>query len=136
MQQLDFEPVDTEQFKGLPALSANEAAWMSGVTLEAYERFMKAAGVDDLRSIRPDKLVRTAFTLLGQKESQLVMLRLQLAATLQREKELAEALGSKLGDHNPLALDFLQEKSSAAPESAFAMESGGGKKKKKKKKQG
>ncbi|MBF0379451.1 MAG: hypothetical protein HQL69_00430 [Magnetococcales bacterium] len=74
--------------------------------MESYEKFLTVAGVDDLRSIKPDELVRIAFTLLGQKESQLVMLRLQLAATLQREKELADALGSKLSQHNPLPLDY------------------------------
>ena len=121
MDQTKFETVDTTRFENLPSLSVAEAAWMAGVTLEAYERFMTVAGVNDLRAVGPDKLVRTAFTLLGQKESQLVMLRLQLAATLQREKELAELLGSKLSQHTPLQLDFL-----TAP--------GGGKEKKKKRK--
>ena len=109
MDQTKFETVDTTRFENLPSLSVAEAAWMAGVTLEAYERFMTVAGVNDLRAVGPDKLVRTAFTLLGQKESQLVMLRLQLAATLQREKELAEALGSKLSQHTPLPMTFTED---------------------------
>jgi hypothetical protein len=109
MDQSELNTVDRDRFKDLPNLTVSEAAWMAGVTLEAYERFMTVAGITDLRAIQPDKLVRTAFTLLGQKESQLVMLRLQLAATLQREKELAEALGSKLSQHTPLPLDYATE---------------------------
>jgi hypothetical protein len=106
MSQTEFEAVDATRFEGLPSLSVAEAAWMAGVTLESYEKFLTVAGVDDLRSIKPDELLRVAFTLLGQKESQLVMLRLQLAATLQREKELADALGSKLSQHTPLPIDY------------------------------
>lgn len=100
--------VNKERFQDLPSLSVSEAAWMAGVTLETYERFMTVAGVEDMRAVRPDVLIRTAFTLLGQKESQLVMLRLQLAATLQREKELAEALGSRLSHHDPLPMAYVE----------------------------
>jgi hypothetical protein len=121
MSQSEFETVDADRFKDLPSLSIAEAAWMAGVTIEAYEQFMSVVGVEDVQTTKPDRLVRTAFTLLGQKESQLLMLRLQLAAALQREKELAELLGSKLSQHTPLQLDFL-----TAP--------GGGKEKKKKRK--
>ncbi len=113
MSQPEPESVDASRFETLPSLSVTEAAWMAGVTLEAYEKFMSVAGVEDLRSIKPDELIRTAFTLLGQKESQLVMLRLQLSATLLREKELADALGSKLSQHTPLPLDFLSDDYSA-----------------------
>ncbi|MBF0453583.1 MAG: hypothetical protein HQL72_02055 [Magnetococcales bacterium] len=127
MDRSESETVDTTRFDTLPTLSVTEAAWMAGVTLEAYERFMTVAGMTDLRSIKADKLIRTAFTLLGQKESQLTMLRLQLAATLQREKELSEALGSKLSQNTPLAMDFIKE---SPPPSA----QDGPKKKKKKKK--
>ncbi|MBF0193569.1 MAG: hypothetical protein HQL71_03385 [Magnetococcales bacterium] len=130
MNQTEFEAVDAKRFEGLPSLSVAEAAWMAGVTLESYEKFMTVAGVDDLRSIKPDELLRIAFTLLGQKESQLVMLRLQLAATLQREKELADALGSKLSQHTPLPIDYFPDESSASME----QDSGKNKKKKKKKK--
>jgi hypothetical protein len=113
MSQSELEAVDTSRFENIIPLSVTEAAWMAGVTLEAYEKFMRVAGVEDLRSIKPDELIRTAFTLLGQKESQLVMLRLQLSATLLREKELAEALGSKLSQHTPLPLEFLSDDNSA-----------------------
>jgi hypothetical protein len=130
MSQTEFETVDASRFEGLPSLSVSEAAWMAGVTLESYEKFMTVAGVDDLRSIKPDELLRVAFTLLGQKESQLVMLRLQLAATLQREKELADALGSKLSQHTPLPLDSFTDESNDSKEYI----PGKSKKKKKKKK--
>ncbi len=111
MSQSENEAGDMKHLQDLPELSSSEAAWMAGVTEAAYEEFMSVAGIEDPQKIQTDRLVRTAFTLLGQKESQLVMMRLQLASTLQREKELAELLGSKLSQHTPLPMDFLEKNS-------------------------
>ena len=69
---------------------------MAGVTTDSFERFLEAAGLSHLRTLPITELLRGGFTLLGQRESQLAMFRLQLASALQREKELTEALHSKL----------------------------------------
>lgn len=90
------ENFDVGRFEELKPLSLAESAWMAGVTQEAFERFLDAAGLGHLRHIPMTELVRAGFTLLGQREAQLAMFRLQLSASLIREKELAEALHSKL----------------------------------------
>lgn len=90
------ENFDTKRLDDLPQLSLAEAAWMAGITPDAFERFLDAASLGHLRTISLIELVRSSFTQLGQREAQLAMFRLQLAAALHREKELAEALHSKL----------------------------------------
>ncbi len=92
----DPDGFDVSRFDALPTLSFSEAAWMAGVTAESLERSLESAGLTDIRNIPLNRLVKSGFTLLGQRDSQLAMLRMQLAAALQREKELAEALHSKL----------------------------------------
>lgn len=90
------EDFDTQRLEGLPQLSLAEAAWMAGITPDAFEQFLGAISLSHLRHVPITELVRAAFTLLGQREAQVAMFRLQLATALQREQELTEALHSKL----------------------------------------
>ncbi|MBF0161250.1 MAG: hypothetical protein HQL88_03090 [Magnetococcales bacterium] len=99
MKEEENETLDPKRLEQLPAVSLAEAAWMAGVTTDSFERFLDAATLSHLRALPLLELVRGCFTLLGQREAQLAMFRLQLAAALQREKELAEALHSKLTAH-------------------------------------
>ncbi len=101
MKKFDADGFDTAQFDDLPTLSFTEAAWMAGVTPESLERSLENVGLTDTRNIPLSRLVQSGFTLLGQRDSQLAMFRMQLAAALQREKELAEALRSKLTAMEP-----------------------------------
>ena len=94
-QELD-ENFDTERLLALPSISVAEAAWMAGITPESYEKFREQANLAHLPAVPMTELVRSCFTQLGQKETQLAMFRLQLAAALKREQELSEALRSKL----------------------------------------
>ncbi len=87
---------DSKPLEALPPLSLAEAAWMAGITPDAFERFLDAISLGHLRQIPITELVRTSFTLLGQREAQVAMFRLQLASALQREQELTQALHSKL----------------------------------------
>ena len=87
---------DSKPLETLPPLSLAEAAWMAGITPDAFERFLDAISLGHLRQIPITELVRTSFTLLGQREAQVAMFRLQLASALQREQELTQALHSKL----------------------------------------
>lgn len=121
MHEISSEGFDPSRFDDLPDLSPVDAAWMAGVTLESLERSLASVGITDSRTIPLKRLVGIGFTLLGQRDSQLAMLRLQLAAALQRERELAEALRAGLADAPPPV------SVSVAPKS-----SGKGKKKKKK----
>ena len=125
---------DPSRFKDLPTLSFSEAAWFAGITLEAFERVMTEGNHDDLRNIPLPDLVRTGYTLLAQKESQLTLFRMQLAAALKREQELAELLHTKLAfsfqetSNPPGADDASLPETSAAP-----IKPDKGKKKKKRK---
>lgn len=96
MRDESTEPLDPKRLETLPQLSLAEAAWMAGITPDAFERFLSAANLSHLRTMPITELVRAGFTLLGQREAQLAMFRLQLATALQREKELIEVLHSKL----------------------------------------
>ncbi|MBF0462213.1 MAG: hypothetical protein HQL87_12540 [Magnetococcales bacterium] len=96
MRQEPTENSDPKRLENLPQLSLAEAAWMAGVTPDSFERFLEVANLGPVRSLPILDLVRAGFTLLGQREAQLAMFRLQLAAALQREKELTEALQSQL----------------------------------------
>ncbi|MEO5363464.1 MAG: hypothetical protein H7838_07555 [Magnetococcus sp. DMHC-8] len=96
MKQDPTDTLDPRRLDNLPPLSLAEAAWMAGITPDAFERFLEAANLSHLRNLPMMELVRAGFTLLGQREAQLAMFRLQLAAALHREKELTEALHSKL----------------------------------------
>lgn len=92
------EDFDTKRLENLPQLSHAEAAWMAGITPDSFERFLKATNLEHLRNIPVTELVRSGFTLLGQREAQLAMFRMQLATALHREKELTELLHAKLLD--------------------------------------
>ncbi|MBF0428328.1 MAG: hypothetical protein HQL94_05350 [Magnetococcales bacterium] len=96
---------DSARFEELPDCSLPEAAWMAGVAEEAMRRYLEEANavlVDG--SIPITNLVRALFTLLGRKENQSAMLRMQLSTTLERERELSETLrAGLLGSGVPMA---------------------------------
>lgn len=100
MDAEDGDDIDLSRFANLPTLNPAEAAWFAGVAIEAYQQFMQGVGKENVGSVRLDELLRIAFNLLGQKQSQVMMLRLQLATALTREKELLEALEAKLADND------------------------------------
>nr|CRH08121.1 Conserved protein of unknown function [Candidatus Magnetococcus massalia] len=91
----------------LPELDLKDAAWLAGVTPDAMARFLKSAGLDidtedpEEAQLTVPELLKAVFLLLGQKENRIAMLRIQLAAALNREKELAAALQSGLTDDSP-----------------------------------
>ncbi|ABK45765.1 hypothetical protein Mmc1_3275 [Magnetococcus marinus MC-1] len=93
----------------LPELSLKDAAWLAGITPDAMLRFLAAAGLEldtdqdasELQLTVP-QLMRAVFLLLGQKDNRIAMLRMQLAAALNREKELAAALQADLADDTPI----------------------------------
>lgn len=90
----------------LPPLTIPEAAWLAGVTEEAFERFLLASntsrtrGLDGAIYVTLGSLVKAGFTLLGQKEAQVTMLRMQLTTALKREQELVGALKEKIAFHH------------------------------------
>ncbi|MBF0192053.1 MAG: hypothetical protein HQL99_13070 [Magnetococcales bacterium] len=89
--------IDTARFDEWPDLSLAEAAWLAGVAEEAMQRHLEesnthaGAGGWSLSS-----LMRALFTLLGRKENQASMLRQQLTAALERERELSDTLRTGL----------------------------------------
>jgi hypothetical protein len=89
---------DLKRLENLPQLSLSEAAWMAGITPDALERFLAASALGAARTVPLLELVRASFTILGQREAQLAILRLQLTASVQREKELTEALHANLSE--------------------------------------
>ena len=105
-------------------LTFTDAAWMVGMTPEAFEHLVQAGGAAFTEDASGEKFItladilRLGFSMTAQKESQVAMLRMQLSTALEREKELAAQLQEKL-DINGVNLPA---------------ETGGGKKKKKKKK--
>ncbi|MBF0098970.1 MAG: hypothetical protein HQM05_16725, partial [Magnetococcales bacterium] len=103
---------DLKRLENLPQLTLSEAAWMAGVTPDALERFLAVSALGAVRTVPLLELVRAAFTILGQREAQLAILRLQLTASLQREKELTEALHANLSD----GLNFLTVTPAPTPE--------------------
>lgn len=105
-------------------LTFTDAAWMVGMTPEAFEHLAQSGGADFTEDASGEKFIsladilRLGFSMTAQKEAQVAMLRTQLSTALEREKELAAQLQEKL--------DF-----DGSEQPALA---GGGKKKKKKKK--
>ncbi|WP_130471388.1 hypothetical protein [Candidatus Magnetaquicoccus inordinatus] len=89
---------DQKRLDNLPQLTLSEAAWMAGITPDALERFLTSTPLAGMRNLPLLELVRACFTLLGQREAQMAIMRLQLTSALQREKELSEALHSKLSE--------------------------------------
>ncbi|MEO5331038.1 MAG: hypothetical protein H7839_03375 [Magnetococcus sp. YQC-5] len=96
---LDSGPnrIDSARFDTLPDFSLPEVAWMAGVAEEAMRSYLEEANAawNDVDITMPN-LVRAAFTLLGRKENQSSMLRLQLVNALERERELSETLRAGL----------------------------------------
>ncbi|MBF0123951.1 MAG: hypothetical protein HQL60_01285 [Magnetococcales bacterium] len=88
-----FDPTPYEK---LPLLSIHAAAWIAGITPEAMKYMLESSGRVCPEVIAMLDLARSGFSLLAQKEAQIGMLRLQLGAALEREKELTIALQSKL----------------------------------------
>ncbi|MBF0177554.1 MAG: hypothetical protein HQL63_12015 [Magnetococcales bacterium] len=96
--------MDLSPFENLPTLSREEAAWLVGITPEAYDRFMvnSNAKMTDGHIAVLD-LLRAGFVLLSRKEAQAAMLGLQLSRSLEREKNLATTLQSSVfGDALPI----------------------------------
>jgi hypothetical protein len=88
---------DTSRFDALPDCSLPEAAWMAGVAEEAMRRYLEEANAPSSEGALPlPSLMRAAFTLLGRKENQASMLRQQLTAALERERELSDTLRAGL----------------------------------------
>jgi len=116
---------DGERLGADSILTFTDAAWMVGMTPEAFEHLVESGGADVTEDASGDKfiqlsdLLRLGFSMATQKEVQVAMLRGQLSSALEREKELAGQLQEKLG------FDGSDKPSPPAK--------GGGKKKKKKK---
>lgn len=98
----------------LPSLTVTDAAWLAGVTEETLQRLITTGRLSQVGDrtgttrVGMGDIFRAVFVQFGQKDSQIAMLRMQLASAIQREKELAELLhGKLLGDFAP----FLAEKS-------------------------
>ncbi|MBF0179022.1 MAG: hypothetical protein HQM03_03230 [Magnetococcales bacterium] len=88
---------DTSRFTDLPDCTTAEAAWLAGVAEEAMVRYLEEANGALIEGrITLANLLRAAFGLLGRKENQAALLRLQLSTTLEREKELSETLRAGL----------------------------------------
>ncbi|MBF0136827.1 MAG: hypothetical protein H7833_15810 [Magnetococcus sp. DMHC-1] len=95
---------DLAPFENLPSLSREDAAWLVGMTPEAFDRFMESSGnLERNKPIAILDLLRAGFTLLGRKEAQAAMMGLQLSRALEREKSLATTLQSRVFDE-PLNL--------------------------------
>ncbi|MBF0623601.1 MAG: hypothetical protein HQL82_02220 [Magnetococcales bacterium] len=113
---MDLSPIET-----LPLLTREEAAWLVGMTPEALDRVMTACGREAGENIGLLDLLRSGYALVGRKEAQAVMLGTQLTRALEREKELAEALRSRVFDQPlrpPEASPALAEDSGAEEEDA------------------
>lgn len=86
----------------LPLVTTADAAWLAGMTAEAMEQLLGAAHLKAVvdsqgtRKMALSEIFRAGFGQLGQKESQVTMLRMQLAKALEREQELAGLLSGKL----------------------------------------
>ncbi|MBF0308451.1 MAG: hypothetical protein HQL56_02820 [Magnetococcales bacterium] len=86
-----------------PALSLQEAAWLAGLAPEVLVHVLDAAGilpaggVAEPRLVKVPELIRAAFALLGQREAQNALLRVQLDKALERERDLGQSLREKLG---------------------------------------
>ncbi|MBF0188914.1 MAG: hypothetical protein HQL50_13410 [Magnetococcales bacterium] len=113
--QDDMMAFDDAKLDEIPPLSLPEAAWLAGITPEAFSAFLEISNADvektdeDERSIRLLDLIQAAFTVLGQRESQMVMLRMQLAKALSREKDLVEILKKRIQLDDPLSLTTPEE---------------------------
>ncbi|MBF0417409.1 MAG: hypothetical protein HQL86_04085 [Magnetococcales bacterium] len=92
-----IHPVDLTRCGELPDCPLADAARVAGVADEALLRYLEEANsVPGDGRIRLGVLIRAAFTLLGRKENQAAMLRQQLSATLDRERQLSETLRAGL----------------------------------------
>ncbi|MBF0272637.1 MAG: hypothetical protein HQL98_11315 [Magnetococcales bacterium] len=89
--------IDTARFEQLPDLSLSEAAWLAGVAEEAMQRYLEESNTHSNADGLPlSSLMRALFMLLGRKETQASMLRQQLTAALERERELSDTLRTGL----------------------------------------
>ncbi|GAB0056865.1 hypothetical protein SIID45300_01180 [Candidatus Magnetaquicoccaceae bacterium FCR-1] len=92
-----IQPIDLTRCGELPDCPLADAARVAGVADEALLRYLEEANsVPGDGRIRLGVLIRAAFTLLGRKENQAAMLRQQLSATLDRERQLSETLRAGL----------------------------------------
>ncbi|MGN7612416.1 hypothetical protein ACQZV8_10060 [Magnetococcales bacterium HHB-1] len=104
----DVEGFDVNLLENLPPLTFSEAAWIVGISAEAFQRFMQMSGLQPVTLANGQKritlasLLKAGFNLLMQRESQLAMLRVQFSATLERERDLATALREKIHLPDPL----------------------------------
>ncbi|MBF0588919.1 MAG: hypothetical protein HQL53_07325 [Magnetococcales bacterium] len=102
------ERSDQPRWDQVPPMSLQEAAWICGVSQDAFERIIRASGMDVVkgplgrRTISLQNMLRVGYSLLGQRESQLAMLRIQLDKALTREKDLATVLQSGVALDDPL----------------------------------
>lgn len=94
---------DLQRLRNLPSLSLEDAAWVAGISPEALNGFLEAAGIkvatggDGVVRVPVNDLLRGGFALVSRKETQVTMLRTQLHGALEREKGLAAALQMQLG---------------------------------------
>ncbi|MEO5344808.1 MAG: hypothetical protein H7834_00340 [Magnetococcus sp. YQC-9] len=92
-----INPVDLSGCGELPDCPLVNVARVAGVADEALLRYLEEANtVSGDGRIRLGVLIRAAFTLLGRKENQAALLRQQLSATLDRERQLSETLRAGL----------------------------------------
>lgn len=107
--------------RDLPSLTTTDAAWLAGVTEETLERVIQtgrvacAADQTGRKRIGLADLSRAVFAQFGQKDSQVAMLRMQLASALKREKELLELLHDRLFSDLPGTAAAEPEPPEAAP---------------------
>ncbi|MBF0435182.1 MAG: hypothetical protein HQL77_07400 [Magnetococcales bacterium] len=81
----------------LPPLPWEEAAWVSGIATQAMEQFLLENQIPKDQPVPVTLLLQTAFHLLGYKQNQIELLTRQLQFALERERELSQALLSRLG---------------------------------------
>ncbi|MBF0620822.1 MAG: hypothetical protein HQL54_02730 [Magnetococcales bacterium] len=93
---------DIAYLESAPIVPLADAAWLAGLTPDAFTGFLKDTNIPLLKNpqgvqcIRIIELIRAGYGLLGQKESRILMLRMQLEKALNREKELVEILGTQV----------------------------------------
>ncbi|MBF0165251.1 MAG: hypothetical protein HQM01_12250 [Magnetococcales bacterium] len=128
-----LQPVDLARCGELPDCPLADAARVAGVADEAMLRYLEEANsVPGDGRIRLGVLIRAAFTLLGRKENQAAMLRQQLSATLDRERQLTETLrAGLLGSGVVVAAPRMEERQSVETPAPVAAKASPAKKKKK-----
>ncbi len=121
-QTSEVKPQPAPNWDQLPPMPLAEASWLAGVSLDSFERIVQASGMEVIqerygqRLITLQGILRVGFSLLGQRESQLAMLRIQLERALAREKELTEALQSGIALDDPLKITTYPEPKLEAPD--------------------